>query len=165
MMTNNHEINGKKMDQEDATIRDEKGRFTSGTHGGPGRGKSEARAKLAAIDDLIDLVEEAARDGIINSKDLKDKLTAAKVGLKVAELKKSGEEVRLTIPPVIQAYLDLYKKALAHPGGWEDVVLWISKHCTDCPKLPGRNSFTFDHAPGPGGDDEPPRGEQPEKVQ
>ena len=51
MMTNNHEINGKKMDQEDATIRDEKGRFTSGTHGGPGRGKSEARAKsLAEVD-------------------------------------------------------------------------------------------------------------------
>ena len=122
-----------------------------GGPGGPGRGKSEGRVRLAAAVDLIDLVEEAAIDGIIKSKDLKDKLAAAKLAFNVAGLKKSREEVSYANPSVIQAYLDLHGQALAH-GGWEMIALWIIQHCADCPKFPGRDSFPFDDAPGPDGD-------------
>ncbi len=156
-MTEDREISGGQMDKEkvsekdDQTIseRDEKGRFTKGWSGGPGRGKSEERAKRVTIDDLIDLIEEAAVDGMIKSKDLKERLTAAKVGLKVAELKKPEDEKPL-IPPVIQAWMDLEKMALAYDG-WEGVVLRICQICTDCPKFPGRDNFPFDPLPGPSG--------------
>lgn len=134
-MTDEHEKNGESNGSgngdNEGPERNEKGQFVN--FPGPGRGKSEARARMETIDDLIDLIEEAARDGIIKSKDLKERLTAAKVGLKVAELKKTEDEDKVTIPAAIQKLLDLYKQSLVL-GGWEGIQ-WIIEHCADCQRF------------------------------
>ena len=69
----NKEINGEKTVQETENKRGEDGRFVTGGSGGPGRGK-KANDDLELAEDLLELVESVAREGITVSQDLKDKL-------------------------------------------------------------------------------------------
>ena len=67
----------------------EKKLFQKGGLGGPGRGHKKSKIQIDG--DLLDAIEEVVRTGL-GSDDLKDRLKAAGIGLRVQNLKgKSGK--------------------------------------------------------------------------
>ena len=129
----NIESPNKKTAQKTENQRDKTGRFVTGGPGGPGRGK-KSNDDLQLAEDLLELVESVAREGITVSQDLKDKLNAAKLGLKVAAMKKPDGEPD-PLHPVIIGLLGLIEShAQPDESGW-DVIRRMIEVCPGCDKL------------------------------
>jgi hypothetical protein len=137
MITEDREINGEEIDQETVQIRDERGRFIPGSPGGPGRRKSDKKSELEAIENLLELLEQVAKREVIEAKDLKGRLDAAKVALKVEVLKKA-EEDKKPKPVMSPIMRELIRVHLLSPnfGGLEGLER-MSKTCLNCENFPG----------------------------
>ena len=137
----NKEINGEKTVQETENKRGEDGRFVTGGPGGPGRGK-KANDDLELAEDLLELVEAVAREGITGSPDLKDKLNAAKLALNV-EARKKPEEEADPCHPVVVGWSGLIENLAGVGENGFDVMKRMAEVCPGCEKL-GSKRFDID---------------------
>jgi hypothetical protein len=141
------DVNGEKMDREmdsemeDQSERDDRGRFVKGWSGGPGRGKSTEKDELEAIQDLIELVEVAARDGIVKATGVEDRIKAARIALKVAELKKpegSGPVLEPHVVDLMELLSNVassYSDKVGNPTSPLDVLKLMVEYCPNCEKF------------------------------
>jgi hypothetical protein len=118
--------------------RNERGQFKPGHSGGPGRGhKREEDIELDG--ELLDMVEQVVRTGL-GSRDLKDRLKAAGIGIRVQGMKKTEdspvldpfvENVMLLLSNVTSSYADKIGVSI---GSLEVLKLMVDC-CPDCEKF------------------------------
>ena len=95
-MSEDDKKNGEKMDEK----RNEKGQFEKGYGGGPGRGhKKESPVILDG--ELLNMIEEVVITGL-GARDLKDRLKAAGIGIRVQGMKGSDDTDTKPEPFVIK---------------------------------------------------------------
>ena len=139
----------KKMDDK----RDEKGRFVKGYGGGPGR--SHKKEKEVELDgELLDMIEQVVITGL-GAKDLKDRLKAAGIGLRVQSMRGS-DDTGLVIEPWVNELLGLlpnlaeaYFNKTGNPISGLDLIKRMAQVCINCDRL-GREAFELEEV----GDDD-----------
>ena len=143
MSEKNGNENGLENGNEIKAERNERGQFKRGNPGGPGRGHSKKVAQLEAVEDLIDLIEVAAREGIINATGIDDKIKAAKIALKVAELKKPGESEPVLDPWLakligfLNSLASRYSNKVGKPVSALEMIDLFPQFCDGCDRLGG----------------------------
>jgi hypothetical protein len=144
----------KKADREtDAKAspdRDERGFFKPGCAPGPGRGHTREREQLEAISDLIDLIEATAKDQLRKAPDTDSKIKAAKIALKVLELKKpeeSGPVLEPRVEKMMVLLSDLasrYSMKSGKPTSALEMIDILHFLCADCERLGGSADDWFE---------------------
>jgi hypothetical protein len=133
------EENGEKTGEKKDDKRDKKGQFVKGHIGGPGRGhKKEKQIELDG--ELLGMIEQVVKTGL-NADDLKDRLKAAGIGIRVQSMKKS-DDADIGYDSFITRWLDfVWDIANARfnktgiPTSGKDVLIEMCKVCVDCDRL------------------------------
>jgi hypothetical protein len=129
----------KKMAEKKDDKRNEKGQFQKGYCGGPGRGhKKERQVELDG--ELLDMIEQVVKTGL-NAEDLKDRLKAAGIGIRIQSMKKS-DDTNIGYNSFITRFL-LFVDNIAQarfnktgiPKSAKDVLIEMCKVCVDCERL------------------------------
>jgi hypothetical protein len=117
-----------KMDENNGNHRDEKGRFIKGYSGGPGRGKK----KVKIDGELLDAIEMVVRSGL-GAIELKDRLKAAGIGIRIQSLRKPEADRSVVEPWILRLMYLLDKIPGADP---EAQIKAIEDHFETCPDSP-----------------------------
>ncbi|MGD9055491.1 MAG: hypothetical protein PVF38_05085 [Desulfobacterales bacterium] len=80
----------------------EKPLFTKGGRGGSGRGRSAFKDRLRALEDTIDFVETAARQGVLDATETPDMIRSLKVLLTAAQLQSKKPSDSEPVIPLVQ---------------------------------------------------------------
>jgi hypothetical protein len=92
------------MDEKKDEKRNKKGQFEKGYGGGPGRGyKKESPVELDG--ELLDMIEQVVITGL-GARDLKDRLKAAGIGIRVQGMKET-DDTPTTADPFVFEFLSL----------------------------------------------------------
>jgi hypothetical protein len=134
------------MDEKKGAARDKMGRFNKGHSGGPGRGhKKEKQVELDG--ELLDMIEQVVRTGL-EAKELKDRLKAAGIGIRVQSMRKP-DDTGPVLEPGVGEWIGLlwnlsesYLNKTGIPISGLDLIKRMGEVCVNCDR-PGTEAFEW----------------------
>jgi uncharacterized protein YidB (DUF937 family) len=140
-----------KMEEKMDEKRNEKGQFVKGYSGGPGRGyKKEEQVKLDG--ELLDMIEQVVITGL-GAKDLKDRLKAAGIGIRVQSMRGPDDSAPVLEPFVSELMVILSNLAVSYssktgvPTSPLEMIKQMARVCPNCDRF-GGEAFELEEVRG-----------------